>query len=164
MLTPRHPIPRSWEGWVATAGGVGCFSSVPGTLGSGVAFLVATIYPARHLPLFALLIVAVTLLGTWAADRYARRKGETDPSEVVIDEVAGMWIAQFGLEPSLALGSFLVFRILDIVKPFPIRQAEALPGGVGIMADDLLAGIATNAILRFFSWFFLAGGMATLLE
>ena len=163
MLTPRRPFPRRWEGWVATAGGVGCFSSMPGTLGSGVAFLLAGVYPARHLGFFALLIAAVVLVGTWAADRYARGKGETDPSEVVIDEVAGMWISLFGLDPSLALGAFFVFRILDVLKPFPIRQAESLPGGLGIMADDLLAGIATNLLLRLFAWFFLAGGMTTLL-
>ena len=82
---------------------------------------------------------------------------------MVIDEVAGMWISQFGLDPSLALGAFFVFRILDVLKPFPIRQAESLPGGLGIMADDLLAGIATNLLLRLFAWFFLAGGMTTLL-
>lgn len=126
---------------------------MPGTVGSGVAFVVSLIVPPNW-PM----ILTVILLGTWAADRYARQRGDRDPSEVVIDEVAGMWIAQYGLGASLGLGAFFIFRVLDVLKPFPIRQAEALPGGVGIMADDLLAGLATNIVLRCLVAVFLPGG------
>jgi phosphatidylglycerophosphatase A len=77
-----------------------------------------------------------------------------DAHPIVIDEVAGMLIALLGVphraaSPALLLGSaFLLFRLFDIVKPFPIRQVQRLPGGWGVVTDDLLAGIATNLVLQ----------------
>jgi phosphatidylglycerophosphatase A len=95
------------------------------------------------------IIVVVSLMGIWAADRTARYLQNHDPQIVVIDEVAGQLIAYLGLATPrtfavnwkyLVLG-FILFRVFDIWKPFPARQAESLPGGLGIMADDWIAGV-----------------------
>jgi phosphatidylglycerophosphatase A len=95
------------------------------------------------------MIVIVSFVGVWAADRTAKYLHREDPQIVVIDEVAGQLIAYMGLATTrtfavnwkyLLLG-FILFRVFDIWKPFPARQAESLPGGLGIMADDWIAGI-----------------------
>ena len=95
------------------------------------------------------IIVIVSFVGVWAADRTAKYLQREDPQIVVIDEVAGQLIAYMALATPrtfavnwkyLLLG-FILFRVFDIWKPFPARQAESLPGGLGIMADDWIAGI-----------------------
>ena len=79
----------------------------------------------------------------------AREIGSGDPSEVVIDELAGMWIALLGsTQWQYWIAAFLVFRLLDIIKPFPANVAERLPGGWGIMADDVVAGVQTVLVLQ----------------
>jgi phosphatidylglycerophosphatase A len=96
-----------------------------------------------------LLILVVSAIGVWAAGQTARYLQNHDPQIVVIDEVAGQLIAYLGLATprTFALGwkylllGFILFRVFDIWKPFPARQAESLPGGLGIMADDWIAGI-----------------------
>ena len=102
-----------------------------------------------------LVAVVVSLAGVWAAQRAAEYWGEKDPQKIVIDEVSGQSIAYLGLLTAgpvagywkyLLLG-FILFRVFDIWKPFPVRQAESLPGGWGIMADDWLAGIYAALIL-----------------
>ena len=90
--------------------------------------------------------MAVLLLapGIWAADVYARTVGKKDPGEVVVDEVIGQWITLAGamtLNWKSWLAAFLLFRLFDIWKPPPVRQLEALPGGTGIVADDVMAGL-----------------------
>ncbi|MDK9699808.1 MAG: phosphatidylglycerophosphatase A [bacterium] len=89
------------------------------------------------------IILLVTILGTWASHRMERCWGH-DPSQVVIDEVAGQWIALLTVptNPIYFAVGFLLFRIFDILKPPPIRQAERQPGGIGIMLDDIIAGFA----------------------
>jgi phosphatidylglycerophosphatase A len=93
---------------------------------------------------------AVTLLGVLAAGRVARLLGRKDPGLVVVDEVAGQWITFLALPmtPVTALAGFLLFRLMDIVKPWPARDLERLPGGFGIMADDVAAGIYAHLVLR----------------
>jgi phosphatidylglycerophosphatase A len=94
-------------------------------------------------------ILLFLLLGTRASSAMRQRFGP-DPSRVVVDEVVGFWIALFAVPKSLALVAigFVLFRVFDIWKPFPIRKIETLPQGWGIMADDILAGIYTNVLLR----------------
>jgi len=92
-------------------------------------------------------VVAVSWIGTWAASRTERLSARKDPGKVVIDEVAGQFIAlipvPFVLEAAWwsAILAFILFRFFDIVKPYPARSLESLPGGMGIMADDLIAGV-----------------------
>ena len=94
--------------------------------------------------------VVVAIAGVLAADRAAAIFGEEDPGRVVVDEVAGQMVTLLFVPktvPLLALGFFL-FRALDVWKPWPARRLEDLPGGSGIMADDLAAGIYANLILQ----------------
>ena len=94
--------------------------------------------------LLALLIVMTFFLGVWAAGRSEKFFGRTDPGHVVIDEVAGQMVALL-LVPhapwKLLLAGFVLFRVFDISKPFPAGRAERLPGGWGIMLDDVISGV-----------------------
>ncbi len=165
LAARRRAALRTWYGLVATAGGAGLSPWAPGTAGSFAALVAAVLLEALfglgRVP-WALILIATALLGTLAADRYARRIGVEDPKEVVIDEVAGYWAALWGLPPGYAVPAFFLFRIVDVLKPFPVSLAERLPGGIGIMADDLVGGIFVNLFLRVVTWLFLEGGFATL--
>jgi len=135
---------------LATAGGAGYAPIAPGTAGSAVGLLVY--FLTRHWPATwqIALVVAISLIGVWAANEAARHFGREDPGPVVIDEVAGQLVTMLllGVGAVGATLAFLVFRALDIVKPWPVRQAEALPGGLGIMADDILAGVYGWLVMR----------------
>ena len=127
---------------VATFFGCGYTPLGPGTAGSLAAVFIAFMVPHRN----ALLILSVLLLGPgiWAAGRVARHLSFKDPHIVVIDEVLGQWITLAGtavINWKSLLAAFILFRALDIWKPPPVRQLEALPGGVGIVADDVMAGL-----------------------
>ena len=138
---------------LATWFGCGYAPVAPGTVGSaaavGIALLLAHYRGFGRLE-FALMAAAITLIGIPAAQRTAGYLGNKDPRHVVIDEVAGQWLAfagaaNFGWKPVLA--AFLLFRAFDIWKPFPARQAESLPGGTGIMMDDVIAGLYAALVL-----------------
>jgi phosphatidylglycerophosphatase A len=139
--------------WIATWFGCGFAPLAPGTAGSLGALLPAMLlvrYAGWRPIHFAAL--AVVLLGPaiWAAGRVARARGAKDPSLVVIDEVLGLWITLAGatiLNATSWIAAFVVFRLLDICKPPPLRRLEALPGGVGIVADDIMAGIYGALVL-----------------
>ena len=77
--------------------------------------------------------------------------------------MAGCWTACWGFDPTYAIVGLFLFRIIDITKPFPVRQMEKLPGGIGIMADDIAGGIMANLLIRAMRWFFYEGGMETVL-
>jgi len=156
ILTPEM---KTWYGMTATLGTLGRFSSMPGTLGSLAACLIWLAFGG--LPIWV--IATVTVIGTIAADKYEKAAEREDPPEVVIDEVAGCWIACWGFEPTYAIVGLFLFRIIDITKPFPVKQMENLPGGIGIMADDIVAGIMANLILRGITWLFFRGGMDAIL-
>lgn len=135
---------------LATGFGAGRSPVAPGTAGTAVGLVL--FLPLRGLePHWQLLALAVLFgVGVSVSTQVARRIGKKDPGIVVIDEVAGIWATLLFLpwSPALALLGFLLFRLLDMVKPYPARQFEALPDGLGIMADDLMAGIYANLILR----------------
>ena len=140
--------------WIATVGGVGYAPVAPGTAGSiaGLAVLLAVrrLLPGFEVPLLA----GVIGVGVWAAAIAADVAADDDPGIVVIDEVAGMLLALLWvpLTPWAALIGFTAFRVFDIVKPFPARAAESLPGGLGIMADDLVAGLYAAVVVRLCIW------------
>ena len=87
--------------------------------------------------------MAVTVAGTWAAHRAERAIGVKDPGVIVIDEVAGMTLSvvPFVLTPAVLAVGFVLFRIFDVTKPFPARGSQRITGGVGVMVDDLIAGL-----------------------
>jgi phosphatidylglycerophosphatase A len=125
----------------------------PGTAGSLAAIAIAwALHQYAGLPPFAFAILAAVLAipGTWAADVTARELGRKDPGLVVVDEVVGQWITLAGatqLNWKSWLAAFVLFRLLDIWKPPPARQLEKLPGGIGIVADDAMAGFYGAALL-----------------
>jgi phosphatidylglycerophosphatase A len=97
-----------------------------------------------------IVIALVIVVGVWVAGVVEKESSKKDPSVVVVDEVAGMLLSLYLIPLSwtgLIVG-FFVFRLFDIVKPYPCRRVEKLHGGVGIMADDLIAGVYTNIVLR----------------
>ena len=127
--------------WIATAGGLG-YAPIPGTVTSlPVALLVWALAPATTW--LVPITLAVTAVGIWAAGREEARLGLHDPSSIVVDEVAGMLVAMLAAPPGLgwALVLFVLFRVMDVWKPFPIHRLQDLPGGWGIVVDDLLAGV-----------------------
>ncbi len=136
--------------FIASCAYAGYFPFAPGTVGSAVGVLVDRLLRAT-VPVWTqgLVIVALTIVGIVAADIVEKDTHE-DPSLVVLDELVGMLLSVFLLPLSLVglVMGFLIFRIFDIVKPFPCRQSERLPGGLGIMADDVIAGLYTNIVLR----------------
>jgi len=134
---------------VGTVGGAGFFPIAPGTVGSaiGVAvYLLTARWPAAWQ---IGLLAAISLVGTWGATGTARALGREDPGPVIVDEVAGQLLTLLltGVGVVGAIAGFFIFRILDIVKPWPARNFEALHGGVGIMADDLMAGLYGNILM-----------------
>jgi phosphatidylglycerophosphatase A len=141
---------------VATALGAGYAPKAPGTFGSAVGLLLWIVLP-KILWLQLLAIALVAGIGSWAGTVAEEHFGRHDPGEVVIDEVAGMMVTLL-LNPIAGplwmLAAFVLFRAADIVKPFPVRRFERLPGGVGIMADDLAAGVYANLALRASIWAF----------
>ena len=128
---------------VATLGGLGFLTRMPGTLGSAVAALFFALCPV---PWWGVLALAV--VGTWASGRAEILLGGKDPGAVVVDEVLGMWLSLYALPPSFVLPGFLLFRVVDILKPFPVCAAERLPGGFGVMADDAVGGVMVNLVLQ----------------
>ena len=129
----------------------------PGTLGSFAGLLL--FLSTAHRPwLCVLFFVIVTVLGFFSAGRAEKIFGKKDPRQVVIDEVAGMFLVYFmvPLNGMNLLSGFLLYRALDIIKPFPARRLECLPGSLGIMSDDLLCGLYSNLILQILlKWHFL---------
>ena len=143
--------------FLATAAYSGYFPFAPGTVGSAVGLVayagLRQIPPATGIPfslLEAMAIAAVFFVGIWAATISERHFGGTDPGPIVLDEVLGMLItlAFIPVGLSAAIAGFFLFRIFDIVKPFPARRFEALHGGLGVMADDAMAAVYANLSLR----------------
>ena len=165
---------------IATGFGLGYLPKAPGTWGSvggaALAALLTWLFSQRTLQFARIerdvgfwtigitpgyseyaVVLFVALLGVYAASRVARHTGSKDPQFVVIDEVSGQLLAcitPFSVFnwKSLLLG-FILFRVFDIWKPFPARQAESLPGGLGIMADDWVAGLYAALALWFARYF-----------
>jgi phosphatidylglycerophosphatase A len=157
MTPPTAAIASSrprWLTWVATFVATGFGSGfapiAPGTAGSLVGLLLY--WPLRHLSpaAFVTATAAVFLVGVVASAEVARSTGCEDPGRVVVDEIVGMWtsLAFLPFTPVTAAAGFVLFRIMDVVKPYPARSLEDLPGGWGIMSDDLMAGIYANLVLR----------------
>ena len=135
---------------VATGLGSGYSPVAPGTAGSLVGLLLFLPLAGRAFWIQLAAVVAVTILGVLAGGRLATMLGAKDPGMVVVDEVAGQWITFLALPmtPVTAVAGFLLFRVMDILKPWPARALERLPGGLGIMADDVAAGIYAHLLLR----------------
>jgi phosphatidylglycerophosphatase A len=113
-----------------------------------VALVILWLVPFSRAGLVVFFLV-VTIVGTWAAHVVERALGDKDPGMIVVDEVAGMTLSVLVLPLTLPvlLVAFVLFRIFDVVKPFPANRAQALPGGLGVMIDDLIAGLYALLVL-----------------
>jgi phosphatidylglycerophosphatase A len=129
---------------LASVFGAGYAPVASGTVGSLVTVVAIWLLPLTRLRI-AVALVVVTLIGIWAGSRVERVLGRKDPGVIVIDEVAGMLLSVIllPLPPTIPvlITAFLLFRLFDIWKPFPARESQALTGGVGVMVDDLIAGV-----------------------
>ena len=139
---------------IATLGPIGRLPA-PGTAGSAIAVL-SGLYLMSLGP-FILILSWITclIIGTFASAHYTDMTGRKDPSEVIIDEVAGQWVALLFIPHDILylIAAFILFRLFDITKCWPVNWAERLPGGLGVMVDDLLAGLMAGIILfGFHNW------------
>lgn len=145
---------QGWNDWFCAGFaslGVGLFPKASGTIGSLLALLLWIPLSTQSLSIRVLALVFVIVVGTIAAHQCIRFWGQ-DPSQVIIDEVAGMWLTLLFIPPILSLWiiGFVLFRLFDILKPTPIREVENLKGGVGVMMDDLIAGLYALLLLTVF--------------
>jgi phosphatidylglycerophosphatase A len=134
---------------LATSLGVGYVPYAPGTFGSAAGLLFWWLLPHSFTIQLAA-IVLVFAVGSWSGNVAERHFKASDPAPVVIDEVMGMWITLL-LNPvgwQGAVIAFLLFRLFDVIKPYPANRLERLPGGLGVMADDGMAAIYSNIVLR----------------
>lgn len=141
--------------FLATVAYCGYFPIAPGTVGSAAGLVVYLLVWWTGSPILEVGLIALTFAaGTWAATHAERFFGGIDPGHVIIDEVLGMLIT-LALIPvgwSGAIAGFFLFRVFDVIKPYPANRLEKLHGGFGIMADDAMAGIYANLTLRFLIW------------
>jgi phosphatidylglycerophosphatase A len=149
-------MPKRFALLLSTFGYVGYFPIAPGTAGSAAAIPLHLLLRWLGLPwLEVAVIVVLCAAGFWAGTVAAQHYGREDPGYVVLDEVVGMLLTLLFIQPLTWSGigaGFLLFRLFDIVKPTPARQLERLHGGVGIMMDDVMAGIYGNLALRLLIW------------
>jgi len=144
--------------FVATVAYCGYFPIAPGTVGSaaGLLFYVLVWWTGSTVVEVAL-IVGLFAAGVWAGTTAERYFGGVDPGPIVLDEVVGMLITLAfipGLGWSGALVGFVLFRIFDVIKPYPAGRFEQLHGGLGVMADDAMAAVYANLSLRALLWLF----------
>ena len=151
--------PPFWPVLIGTGFGSGISPVAPGTAGALLATMMwwlvgLAVTPACQLWLTVGAILLFTAAGVWATNRLEPFWGE-DPSRVVVDEMVGVWLPLLAAPSGswgYALAAFALFRLLDIFKPLGIRKMEDLPGGIGVMMDDILAGIYAFILLIFTRW------------
>ena len=138
---------------LATLGPVGRYLPAPGTVGSITALITGFFLAKNGFVILFSALLLVTILGVFAADAYSHLTGKDDAAEVIIDEVAGQWLVLLCIPPNIDsalfwyVAGFVLFRLFDILKPWPVSAAEGLPGGIGVMADDVVAGTLAGMAL-----------------
>jgi phosphatidylglycerophosphatase A len=141
--------------FLATAGYCGYAPIAPGTVGAAAGLVVYLLVWWTHNPIVEVALIAIVFAaGVWSATHAERYFGGIDPGPVVIDEVLGMLVtlAFVPVGWTAALAGFFIFRVFDVIKPYPANRLEHFHGGFGIMADDAMAGIYSNICLRLVIW------------
>jgi phosphatidylglycerophosphatase A len=141
----------------ATGGLIGFSPVAPGTFGSLAALPICLLISSMPIAPALIFVAALIMFSTWIAHAAEKLAAQKDPKQVVVDEICGMALALFALPftPFFILGGFALFRVFDILKPFPIRWVDKkVPGGLGIMLDDIIAGIFANGALRLVVYLF----------
>ena len=142
---------------IALGFGSGLSPRAPGTVGTLAAIPLFLLLAQLPWYVYLLAVAAALGLGVWVCDRVAARKKVKDPGAIVWDEFVGLWIGLFLLPAGWwwLLAGFVLFRIFDIAKPWPVSWADrSLSGGLGIMMDDVVAGLYTLCVLQGFAYFF----------
>jgi phosphatidylglycerophosphatase A len=143
---------------IATGLFTGYFPAGPGTIGSLAALALYFWTPVSHPGVLPVAIVVLFFTGVWASTETEKTHGH-DAGIINVDEMAGMWISLLFLPAWFKgfwlIGAFLLFRLFDVVKPFPVNEAQNLPRGWGVMVDDVAAGLYANLVLRLVHWIFL---------
>ena len=142
-------------GQLATLGPIGQKLPAPGTAGSVVAVIAGYFLLTIGWVPFLILTILISVIGVFAADTYSDFTSTHDSGEIIIDEVAGQWVALLFIPHDILylIAAFILFRLFDITKCWPVNWAERLPGGIGVMVDDLLAGLMAGIILfSFHNW------------
>jgi len=136
--------------WLTTGFGSGYAPVAPGTAGSAVGLLLFWPLAALPVPWQIGACAVLFVVGALASTQVARALGRKDPGLIVVDEIVGMWVTLVGLPftPAVALAGFVLFRVMDVWKPWPVRSLERLPDGWGVMADDVAAGVYAHLLLR----------------
>lgn len=127
---------------LASGFGLGLIPKAPGTFGTLLGVALALLFPDN-----IWLVTAACVLGIWIANEGEKIFNQHDCPKIVIDEIAGFLIASYGWHNYHLIYAFILFRFFDIVKPFPVRQLQRLPGGLGVMVDDIAAGLLANLVL-----------------
>jgi phosphatidylglycerophosphatase A len=143
--------------FLATGGLIGFAPVAPGTFGSLAALPLCWFISLMGRDAAATFVLALVGFSIWIAHSAEKIEAQTDPKQVVVDEICGMLVTLFALPftPVLIVAGFALFRMFDILKPFPIRWVDRnVPGGFGIVLDDLLAGVLANVVLRLAVHFF----------
>lgn len=144
-----------WDVLLASGFGSGLAPAAPGTVGTLAALLPWFWLREWAAPAYLLVCAMVFVLGTWVSQRLTREPGAEDPGWIVIDEWVGLWLALFLLPAGWPwlLAGFLLFRLFDIAKPWPVGWADRhVHGGLGVMLDDALAGLMALACLQGVAW------------
>lgn len=163
------PAPAHVQSWsqvallprlLATVGGCGFIKPAPGTWGTLAALIPVWLWwqlaPVTwYVPGLLVGVLLVSLIGVWATNACIHATGIQDPGQVVIDEVAGVWTTLLLIPPAVVIASpltalivaFVLFRLFDIIKPWPISALEHLPRGWGVMSDDLAAGVCSGILV-----------------
>jgi phosphatidylglycerophosphatase A len=137
--------------WLASAGYVGYFPFAPGTAGTVVGILVYWVFSFFPAPIYLLSLAAAFFLAWWAAERAGAIFAQKDSPRIVIDEVVGYLITMILLPRTLTtiVGGFIFFRVLDIIKPPPIKCIDRqMQGGLAVVLDDVVAGLYSNFLLQ----------------
>ena len=141
--------------FVATCGYLGYVPFAPGTFGSAAGLVVYVLVRSTGSTAVELAVIALLFaIGVWSANEAEHHFGNIDPGPVVLDEVVGMLITLYGVDVGwVGLGvAFVLFRLSDVIKPFPAGRFERLHGGLGMMADDAMAAVYANVVLRLMVW------------
>ncbi len=153
----RNDLDRFIRAFV-TGLGLGYLPLAPGTWASLATllpvFTVHWLFPLHETMVLVSLVALLTFPAVVFSTRFSRSEGDPDPSKIVIDEILGQGLCLVFVPVSAAslVAGFLLFRFFDIVKPFPVRSSEKLPGGMGIVCDDLVAGLYAGLCLKLLIW------------
>ncbi len=164
MLSPSSfspiPLPRTWQGWLATLGGLGCRFPSGGLWAILLAFLFFQLVPVSPE-----LFLALWIFGSYAVWRYVQKENPPeDGSPIVLDLFCGTWLATWGNQPGTALAGVLLFRVLTLIRPFPLFLLYPRWSGLGRMTASSLGGICAAVVVRGLVGLFLEDGMANVYQ